>query len=103
MIVAMKKKFVWTRESISISEFRKNPNDYFTGHAIAVTSNNRKIGYAIGADTYEQMLSALSQPEQTSFFEGKFRPSAERLQQIARDGAKALEGLTKDDSHKYSE
>jgi len=37
-------------ETVSISEFRKKNQEYFTGHAIAVLSSNRTAGYIIGAE-----------------------------------------------------
>lgn len=40
-------------ETVSVSELKKSPSQYFTDHAIAVLSNNRPTGYVIGAAAYE--------------------------------------------------
>ena len=50
-------------ETVSISEFRKKPQEYFTDHAIAVLSNNRTAGYIIGAEAYETLLMLLRQSQ----------------------------------------
>jgi antitoxin YafN len=90
-------------ETVSISEFRKRPQEYFTDHAIAVLSNNRTAGYIIGAEAYEALLMILRQNQQYETFEGRFRPTAERLRKITEKGVKLLENATEEQLGSFSE
>ncbi|GMR20984.1 MAG: type I toxin-antitoxin system antitoxin YafN [Gammaproteobacteria bacterium] len=90
-------------ETVSISELRKKPKEYFTDHAIAVLSNNRTAGYVIGAEAYETLLMILRQSQQLETFEGRFRPTAERLREITEKGAKLLENATEEQLGSFSE
>ncbi len=90
-------------ETVSISELRKKPQEYFTDHAIAVLSNNRTAGYVIGAEAYETLLMILRQSQQLETFEGRFRPTAERLREITEKGAKLLENATEEQLGSFSE
>lgn len=76
--------------TVSISELRKKSQEYFTDHTIAVISNNRPIGYVIGAEGYENLVSFLRQSLQVNTFEGRFRPTAARLRGIAESGKNHL-------------
>jgi antitoxin YafN len=90
-------------ETVSISDFRKSPKDYFTDHAIAVLSNNRPAGYVIGAKAYESMVAILTQLQETTPFEGRFKPTAARMQAIVEKGADLLANATEKDLVEYSE
>lgn len=90
-------------ETVSISEFRKKPQNYFTDHAIAVLSNNRTAGYVIGAEAYEALLSIVFQSQQIGTFESSFRPTAARLREIAEKGATLLETATEEQLGSFSE
>lgn len=90
-------------ETVSISELRKKPQEYFTDHAIAVLSNNRTAGYIIGAEAYETLLMILRQSQQFETFEGRFRPTAERLREITEKGTKLLEDATEEQLGSFSE
>ncbi|WP_096367583.1 type I toxin-antitoxin system antitoxin YafN [Thiohalobacter thiocyanaticus] len=90
-------------ETVSITEFRKRPQAYFTDHAIAVLSNNRTAGYILGAEVYETLLSVLQQSQQFDSFEGRFRPTAARLREIAEQGEKLLEQASEEDLGSFSE
>lgn len=81
--------------TVSISDLRKKPQEYFTNHAIAVLSSNRPVGYVIGAAAYESLVSTLRQSQQADTFEGRFRPTAERLREIGEGGMKYLEDASK--------
>lgn len=84
------RKAILADETVSVSMLRKKPQDYFKDHAIAVLSNNRPVGYVIGAKAYESLVSILRQLEQTETFEGRFDPTADRLRGITERGAKYL-------------
>lgn len=82
---------IFANETVSVSELRKKPQEYFTDHAISVISNNRPIGYVIGAEAYENLVSILRQSLQVNAFEGRFRPTAARLREIVESSEKHLE------------
>ena len=84
-------------ETVSVSELKKSPSQYFTDHAIAVLSNNRPTGYVIGAAAYEAMVSMLKQFKQTETFQGEFSPTAEEMRKITAKGMALLENASNQD------
>ena len=84
-------------ETVSVSELKKSPSQYFTDHAIAVLSNNRPTGYVIGADAYEALVSMLSQCQPTDTFPGVFRPTADRMREITAKGMELLQSASSED------
>ncbi|MES9856924.1 MAG: type I toxin-antitoxin system antitoxin YafN [Sedimenticola sp.] len=89
-------------ETVSITDFRKSPKDYFTDHPIAVLSNNRPAGYVIGAAAYEALVAMLTQTQETASFEGRFKPTAERMKVIAQKGVELLAKATEEDLEQFS-
>ena len=87
-------------ETVSVSELKKSPSQYFTDHAIAVLSNNRPTGYVIGAAAYEAMVSMLKQFNQSETFPGEFRPTAEEIREITAKGRALLENTSGNDLEK---
>lgn len=90
-------------ETISVSELRKNPGQYFTDHAIAVLSNNRLTGYVIGAEAYEALVALLMQNQVTEHFTGRFRPTAAHMKTIAQKGAELLANASEEELGECSE
>jgi antitoxin YafN len=90
-------------ETVSVSELKKSPSQYFTDHAIAVLSNNRPTGYVIGAEAYEALVSLLSQCQQSETFPGTFRPTADRVREITAKGMKLLQNISSDDLEKLGQ
>ena len=84
-------------ETVSVSELKKSPSQYFTDHAIAVLSNNRPTGYVIGAAAYEAMVAMLRQFNQTKTFQSKFCPTAEEMRKITAKGMELLENASDKD------
>lgn len=84
-------------KTVSVTELKKSPSQYFTDHPIAVLSNNRTAGYIIGADAYAALVSILSQCQQTETFPGMFRPTAERMREITARGMDLLQNATSED------
>jgi antitoxin YafN len=99
----MKTHKILADETISVSELRKNPGQYFTDHAIAVLSSNRPIGYVIGSETYEALVALLVQNQETEHFTGRFRPTAARMKTIARKGAELLANASEEELAEFSE
>ncbi|TNE95044.1 MAG: type I toxin-antitoxin system antitoxin YafN [Gammaproteobacteria bacterium] len=77
-----------TDETVSMTDFRKHPAEYFGDKPVAVLSNNKPTGYVIGAALFEQLMALLEQaaPE----VRAQFNPSASRLAAIAARGAELL-------------
>ncbi len=87
-------------ETVSVSDLKKSPSQYFTDHAIAVLSNNRPAGYVIGASAYEALVSMLIQCQQMETFSGEFRPTANRMREITTKGMELLQNASSDDLKK---
>lgn len=87
-------------ETVSVSELKKSPSQYFTDHAIAVLSNNRPTGYVIGAAAYEAMVAMLRQINQTETFQSEFCPTAEVIRKITTKGMTLLENASDQDLEK---
>ena len=94
---------IMAEETVSISDFRKNPKGYFTDHAIGVLSNNRPAGYVIGAEAYEALVAIITQTQANSFFEGSFKPTAKRMKEITQQGMQLLADASEEDLEKFSE
>jgi antitoxin YafN len=99
----MNTQTILAEETVSITDFRKNPKGYFTDHAIGVLSNNRPAGYVIGAVAYEAMVAIVKQSVGNSFFEGRFMPTAERMKEITQQGAQLLDNASEEDLEQFSE
>lgn len=84
-------------ETVSVSELKKSPSQYFTDHAIAVLSNNRTTGYVLGAAAYEALVSVLQQCQNVATFPGEFQPTAERMKTITAKGMALLAEASGDD------
>lgn len=88
---------ILAEKTVSISELRNKPADYFTDEPVAVLSHNKPTGYVIGAETYETMMNVIQQYEKEHAVEGRFRPTAERLREIGERGMRITENATEDD------
>ena len=77
---------ILAEKTVSVSELRKKPTDYFINEPVAVLSNNKTAGYMVSAELFEQMVKLLESKTQTA----KFRPSKARLTAIAEKGAEQL-------------
>ena len=91
---------IFADETVSVSELKKSPSQYFTDHAIAVLSNNRPTGYVIGATAYEAMVAMLKQINQTETFQSEFCPTAEEMRNITAKGMALLENASEQDLEK---
>ena len=86
-------------KTVSVTEIRKKPCDYFLDEPVAVLSNNKTAGYMIGAKLYEQMIALIESQSKTS----RFRPSQARLAQIAEHGSTSLLAASEDELGEFSE
>lgn len=77
---------ILAEKTVSVSELRKKPTEYFLDEPVAVLSNNKTAGYMVSAELFEQMVRLL----ETTAHRSQFRPSAARLASIANAGAEQL-------------
>ncbi|MBL4909536.1 MAG: type I toxin-antitoxin system antitoxin YafN [Alteromonadaceae bacterium] len=90
---------ILAEKTVSVSELRKKPCDYFMDEPVAVLSNNKTAGYMIGAELYEKMVTLIESENSISHF----RPSSDRLALIAKKGAEILLATSEDDLGNFSE
>lgn len=90
---------ILAEKTVSVTELRKKPCDYFMDEPVAVLSNNKTAGYMVSAELYEQMVELIGLQSKTS----RFRPSHARLTQIAEHGSKNLLAASEDELGDFAE
>jgi len=94
---------ILAEETVSVTEMRKHPADYFTDHPIAVLSNNQTAGYMVGKELFESMISMIRQLNPSETFTAKFQPTATQLREISRGSAAYLSNEKIKDPGKFVE
>lgn len=94
---------ILTDQTVSITELRKNPAQYFREKPVAVLSNNKPAGYMVSAELFEQMMALLEEQESNREITGHFHPSADRLKTIAEQGNSLLLNATDKQLGDFSE
>lgn len=74
---------ILAEETVSVSEMRKHPADFFTDRPIAVLNKNQAVGYMAGKELFESMVDLIRQLQPQETFTAKFQPSASQLKVIA--------------------
>ncbi|WP_394172373.1 type I toxin-antitoxin system antitoxin YafN [Thalassotalea litorea] len=90
---------IYAEKTVSVTELRKKPGDYFIDEPVAVLSNNKATGYTLSADLFEQMLKLL----ETQSAASTFRPSQTRFAEISEKGAKLLLSMDDNDLSEFIE
>ena len=90
---------ILAEKTVSVTELRKKPCDYFMDEPVAVLSNNKTAGYMVSAELYEKMVEIIELQSKTSLF----RPSHARLTQISEHGTKLLLAASPDELGDFSE
>ncbi|MBB6054230.1 type I toxin-antitoxin system antitoxin YafN [Tolumonas osonensis] len=85
---------ILAEHTVSMTELRKNPAQYFTDEPIAVLSNNKPAGYMLSASLFEAMVDLLEKQQANRQFVAKFRPTAEQLKAIALHGQELIGQVT---------
>lgn len=83
---------ILAEQVVSITDYRKNPSQYFGEEPIAVLSNNKPAGYVLGPDLYERMIRIMEAHAKVESAE--FRPASARLEVIAQLGDALLTKAT---------
>lgn len=94
---------ILAEKSINITELRKNPAKYFIDEPVAVLSNNRPAGYMVSAKVFEELIDLLEEKQGRLHTTARFRPTAERLRTIAKDGQRLLHDLDDKDLTEFKE
>lgn len=69
--------------TVEISEYKKDPEKYLRGDAIAIIAEGNVLGYAIGDLEFRALLDIIRQCEKTETFVGQFNSSKARLREIS--------------------
>ncbi|MGB0948363.1 MAG: type I toxin-antitoxin system antitoxin YafN [Pseudoalteromonas marina] len=87
--------------SVSASELRKNPCQYFQDQPVAVLNRSKAEGYMVSAAYFEAMVAALEKayPEMQS----GFRPALARLEAISHHCTELLLAADKEDLSEFTE
>ena len=75
---------IYAEQTVSISDLRKSPANYFKSQPVAVLSNHRTVGYIVPAEVYQHMVNMIEQAYPSG--RSRFRPSRARLDAIVADG-----------------
>ncbi|WP_350312640.1 type I toxin-antitoxin system antitoxin YafN [Dickeya fangzhongdai] len=94
---------ILAEKSINITELRKNPAKYFIDEPVAVLSNNRPVGYMVSAKVFEELIDLLEEKQGRVHTAARFRPTAERLNEIAQNGQTLLQNASDKDLTEFSE
>jgi len=90
---------ILAEKTVSVTELRKKPCDYFMDEPVAVLSNNKTAGYMISAELYEQMIRLI----ESKSSESGFRPSSARLAKISQLGSELLLKASPDEFGDFQE
>jgi antitoxin YafN len=94
---------VLTEHTVSITELRKHPAQYFKESPVAVLSNNKTAGYLISAELFERMIGLLEQQQAGHAITAQFRPTANRLSAIVTRGGQCLLDATDEQLSEFTE
>jgi antitoxin YafN len=94
---------ILAEKTVSISDLRKNPAQYFADEPVAVLSNNKPAGYMVSTAVFETLVKALEAQQSLAGFQAGFRPSAARLCAIAARGNERLRLATDEELAEFSE
>jgi len=92
---------ILAEQTVSITELRKNPSQFFKAEPVAVLSNNKTVGYMISASLYEQMVQIMEQSSTSAT--AQFRPSKARMEAITGRGLALLQEASKEDLIDFKE
>ena len=90
----MPTQHIYAEQTVSITELRKNPAQFFKEEPVAVLSINKPAGYMVNPELFEQMINLLA--ANTKTVESQFRPARARLEAIAKKGEELLLNATEE-------
>ena len=90
---------IYAEKTVSVTEVRKNPCQYFIEEPVAVLSNNKTAGYMVSKDMFESMLELID----SKLIQAKFRLSKDRLKELAALNEEYLLSASDDDLNEFIE
>lgn len=78
---------ILAEHTVSITELRKNPAQYFIDEPVVVLSKNKPVGYMINAELFEAMVNMLEKQSASNPVIASIRPVAKQLLTIAQQNA----------------
>lgn len=97
----MSTQSILAEKTVSVTELRKHPTQYFLEEPVAVLSNNKIAGYMIGRELFEKMVRLLD--AQSGSVTSTFRPASARMEAINHLGAELLLAATDDELGDFEE
>ncbi|MGQ7745408.1 type I toxin-antitoxin system antitoxin YafN [Pectobacterium brasiliense] len=79
------------------------PAKSFIDEPVAVLSNNLPAGYMVSAKVFEELIALLEEKQGRVYIATRFRPTAERLSDIADSGQKLLQNASDKDLTEFTE
>ena len=101
MVNDMSTQPIYAEKTVSVTELRKQPSQFFLDEPVAVLSNNKTAGYILGPELFEQMIRLIETNVPTA--SAQFRPSSARLKAIAAKGAELILSTPLDDLGTFEE
>ncbi|WP_316675447.1 type I toxin-antitoxin system antitoxin YafN [uncultured Tolumonas sp.] len=75
---------ILAEHTVSITELRKNPAQYFTDEPVVVLSKNKPVGYMVNDKLFEAMVDQLKKLHTSDLVAAHLRPAVEQLRVIAQ-------------------
>ena len=88
---------ILAENTVSVSEMRKHPADFFTDQPIAVLSKNQPVGYMVGRELFESMMDIIRQHQPQDTFTARFQPSLSQLKAAAASSSQFLNSAKEDE------
>ncbi len=86
---------IYAAQTVSSSDLRKNPCQYFSGEPVAVLSRSKTAGYMVGKELFEHMVGLIEEAHPGVV--GKFNFTDARLEAISHLNAELI--LSSDDNY----
>lgn len=92
---------IFANKSVSASDLRKQPCQYFTDEPIAVLSHNKTAGYMVGAKLFEELMLVLK--DRQNGVDAVWQPTRAELKDIASKGVDIIEKASDEDLSMFNE
>jgi len=94
---------ILAENTVSVSEMRKHPADFFTNQPVAVLSKNQPLGYMVGKELFESMVDLLRQHQPQETFTARFQPNIGQLKAVATSSSQFLISAKEDELGNFAE
>lgn len=75
---------ILAEQTVSITELRKNPAQYFTDEPVAVLSKNKPVGYMVNEKLFETMVDQLEKLHASNLVGAHYRSAIEQLRAVVQ-------------------